>query len=100
MLYPLSYEGGGLWEALVKVHRVDLRPRCTSPLVSGGLLVAAPESRAYTSRDLAADVNSVADRGGVVVRSVGRCCREGVTCGGGDADSVRVGAGVSPGRFG
>lgn len=66
MLYPLSYEGGGLWKTLEKTQRVDLRPRCTSPLVSGGLRILATVSRADILRDLAADVNSVADRAGAV----------------------------------
>lgn len=54
-----------------KTQRVDLWPRCTSPLVSGGALVLATVSRAGIWRDLTADVNSVADRGGAVVWSTG-----------------------------
>jgi hypothetical protein len=60
---------------LEKTQRVDLQPRRTSPLVSGGALVLATVSRADIWRDLTADVNSVADRGGAEVWSagVGRC---------------------------
>jgi hypothetical protein len=56
---------------LVRTQRVDLQPRRTSPLASGGALVLATVSRADILRDLTADVNSVADRGGAEVFSTG-----------------------------